>query len=208
MKELTKRQNEVLEFIKAYMEENQYPPTVREIAADFDISVRAAFDHLRALQKKHAISTDLNRSRSIRIEEPDDADDRYEDEREEIIEVPLLGNVAAGQPLIAEENFERVLKIPASSLPAGTYFALRVKGDSMLHAGILDGDTAIIRQGETAGNGDIVVARINDDAVTLKRFFRETNRIKLKAENPVYPPIYSQNARILGKLCFIIRDYT
>ncbi len=203
MKELTERQNQVLDFIKMYMEENHYPPTVREIAADFDISVRAAYDHLQALQKKDAISTDLNRSRSIRIQEQEEP----ERQQEELIEVPLLGNVAAGQPLMAEENFEKVLKFPASSLPPGNFFALKVKGDSMLQAGILDGDTAIIRQGESARNGDIVVARINDDAVTLKRFFRETNRVKLKSENPVYPPIYSQNARVLGKLSFIIREY-
>ncbi len=203
MKDLTKRQQEVLDFVIQFVENRKYPPTVRELAAHFDISVRGAFDHLKALEKKGAIRSDLNRSRSIEI-----LRDEAPEEREELIEVPLLGNVAAGQPLIAEENYERVLKIPASALKAGTYFALRVRGDSMLNAGILDGDIAIVQQTGNAKNGDIVVARVNDDAVTLKRFFRETNRIKLKAENPVYPPIYTQNARVLGKLSIIIRDYT
>lgn len=202
MKDLTKRQQEVLDYIVRYLDSRKYPPTVRELAAHFDISVRAAFDHMKALEKKGAIRSDLNRSRTIEI-----LTDDVPEEQEELIDVPLLGNVAAGQPLIAEENYERVLKIPASALKPGKYFALRVKGDSMLNAGILDGDTAIVQQTGHAVNGDIVVARINDDAVTLKRFFKETNRIKLKAENPIYPPIYTQNARVLGKLCFIIREY-
>ncbi|WP_026294985.1 transcriptional repressor LexA [Sediminispirochaeta bajacaliforniensis] len=204
MKELTERQQEVLGFLGCFIEEHQYPPTMREIAAHFDISVRAAYDHIKALEKKNAIRTDLNRSRAIEVLNREVSPEA----QPELIDVPLLGNVAAGQPLIAEENCERVLKIPASALRPGRYFALRVKGDSMLNAGILDGDTAIIQQTEQARNGDIVVARVNDEAVTLKRFYRETNRIRLKAENPVYPPIFTQHARILGKLCFIIRDYT
>jgi repressor LexA len=203
MIKLTKRQQEVLDFLIRFIDKHKYPPTVREVAANFDISVRAAFDHIKALEKKEAIRSDIHRSRAIEVINRGDSE-----EKEEMIDVPLLGNVAAGQPLIAEENYERVLKIPASTLKPGKYFALKVRGDSMLHAGILDGDTAIVQQTNSALNGDIVVARVNDDAVTLKRFFKETNRIKLKAENPVYPPIYTQNARILGKLCIIIRNYS
>ena len=177
---------------------------MREIAAHFDISPKGAHDHVKALERKGVIRCDLKRSRTI---EPVDTADK-EEKSEELREIPMLGNVAAGKPLFAEENLERMIPFPSARLKrSGMYFALSVKGDSMQDAGILDGDTAIFVQHNTAENGDIVVARVNDDAVTLKRFYREKNRIKLKAENPVYPPIYSQNVAILGKLEHIIRSY-
>ena len=109
--------------------------------------------------------------------------------------------------LFFEENYENTIKLHKSILPPGKYFALHVKGDSMQDAGIIDGDIAVFNHRSNVENGDIVVARINDEAVTLKRFFREKNRIRLKAENPIYPPIYTQNARILGKLTYLIRTY-
>lgn len=201
MRALTRRQQEVLAFLHTFIENHGYPPTMREIARHFDISVKAIFDHVKALEKKQQIRCDFNRSRAIELVKP------AAEEKEEIAEIPLLGSVAAGKPLFAEENLERMLKFPAASLKAGNYFALNVKGDSMQGAGILDGDTAIFIQRSSANNGDIVVARVNEEAVTLKRFFHEKNRIKLKAENPIYPPIYSQNVIILGKLEFIIRNY-
>ena len=123
------------------------------------------------------------------------------------MQIPILGRVAAGKPLFAEENFEGTINMPATRLGKGNFFALHVAGDSMQDIGILDGDMAIFNQKNTAENGDIVVAMINDEAYTLKRFYREKNRIKLKAENPVYPPIYTQNVKVLGKLKCIVRDY-
>lgn len=204
MKRLTARQTEVLDFIRSFIEKHSYPPTMREIAANFQISPKGAHDHVKALERKGKIRYDEKRSRTI---EPVDNPD--EEEREELRQIPLLGNVAAGKPLFAEENFERMVLFPSRQLRrSGDYFALSVKGDSMQEAGILDGDTAIFRQRTSADNGDIVVARVNEEAVTLKRFFREKNRIKLKAENPVYPPIYSQNVTILGTLEHIIRSYS
>lgn len=200
MKELTKRQKEVLGFIKKYINTHKYPPTIREIASIFDISVKGAYDHVKALEKKGQIKCDFNRSRAIEILEDTSRD-------EEFIDIPLLGNVAAGVPLFAEENLERMIKMPAENLKKGRYFALRVKGDSMREAGIFDGDTAIFLHRPTASNGDIIVAMVNEEAVTLKRFFREKNRVKLKAENPVYPPIYTQNVKILGKLEYLVRNY-
>ncbi len=200
MKKLTERQEEVLNFIKVFISTNKYPPTMREIAFSFNITANGAYDHVKALEKKGKIHCDVNRSRAIGI-----IDD--EKEQEEIIDVPLLGNVAAGLPLLTEANFDGYIKIAASNLSVGTHFALIVKGDSMQDIGIMDGDTAIMIQKQTAENGDIIVAMVNDEAVTLKRFFKEKNRIKLKAENPVYPPIYSQNVRILGKLQYLIRSY-
>jgi repressor LexA len=200
VKDLTKRQNEVLNFIKGFIASNKYPPTMREIASYFKITANGAYDHVKALEKKGKIHCDENRSRAIGII-------KEEGNAEEIIDVPLLGNVAAGLPLLTEENFDGYIKIAASNLSRGTHFALIVKGDSMQDIGIMDGDTAIMLHKQTAENGDIIVAMVNDEAVTLKRFFKEKNRIKLKAENPVYPPIYSQNVRILGKLQYLIRTY-
>jgi repressor LexA len=199
MKTLTERQGLVLGFIDGFIDERKYPPTIREIAGNFDISVKGAYDHVKALEKKGYIKCDNKLSRSIEIV--------GKDGEEELIKVPVIGNVAAGVPLLAEENYETVITVPASRIKGRAHFALRVRGDSMQDAGILDGDTAIFEQRQSADNGDIVVARINDEAVTLKRYFREKNRIKLKAENPVYPPIYTQNVRILGKLQCIIREY-
>ncbi len=198
MKALTKRQEQVLTFLKEFIEIHKYPPTIREIAANFTISVKGAYDHIKALEKKNIIRCDMNRSRAIEIV------GQVEDD--ELVTVPILGNVAAGVPLFAEENLDGDVRLPASMLKKGKHFALRVKGDSMQDAGILDGDVAVFVQQSVADNGSVVVAMVNE-AVTLKRFFKEKNRVKLKAENPVYPPIYTQNIQILGKLISIFRNY-
>lgn len=200
MKNLTRRQQEILHFIESFIGAHKYPPTIREIAAEFGISVKGAYDHVKALEKKSHIRCDLNRSRAIEVLKPGMTS-------EDFIQIPVLGNVAAGLPLLSEENLERYIRFPGEALTKGKHFALNVKGDSMQDVGIMDGDTAIFLQKQSADNGDIVVAMINDEAYTLKRYFREKNRIKLKAENPVYPPIYTQNVRILGKLECIVRNY-
>jgi repressor LexA len=200
MKALTNRQQEILDFIKSFIRNHKYPPTIREIAGNFSISVKGAYDHVKALEKKEQIKCDLGRSRAMEI--VDDGSEPVD-----FIEVPLIGHVAAGIPLFAEENWDGVLKVSSANLSSGKHFALRVQGDSMEGAGILDGDTAIFEQRQQADNGDIIVAMINDEAVTLKRFYKEKNRVKLKAENPIYPPIYTQNVRVLGKLSCIIRNY-
>lgn len=200
MKTLTNRQREILGFIKGFIKEHKYPPTIREIAGNFSISVKGAYDHVKALEKKERIKCDLGRSRAIEIIE-------HDAQETDFVEVPLIGHVAAGIPLFAEENWEGVLKVSSQNLNQGKHFALHVQGDSMEGVGILNGDVAIFEQRQQADNGDIVVAIINDEAVTLKRFFKEKNRVKLKAENPVYPPIYTQNVRVLGKLSCIIRNY-
>ncbi len=201
MKGLTVRQKEVLEYIKTYIRTYKYPPTVREVADHLRVSVKGAYDHLKALQKKQAIKCNLNRSRAIKV--LGDGDLYQEDQYRSI---PILGSVAAGKPLFAEENMDGHLAVPQGYLRSGKYFALRVRGDSMKDAGIFDGDITVIRHQSTADNGDVVVALV-DEAVTLKRFFLEKNRVMLKAENPAYPPIYTQNVRILGKLLFLIRNY-
>ena len=203
MKELTHRQQEVLSYLEAYIDEHKYPPTMREVAAHFGISAKGAHDHIKALEKKNHIRCDINRSRAIEIL----GQTSVQEHREENLEIPILGNVAAGLPIFSEANYDGHVLVAADSLRPGNHFALKVSGDSMQGAGILDGDLGIFVQRNVANNGDIVVAMINEESVTLKRFFKEKNRIKLKAENPVYPPIYTQNVRILGKLQRIIRYY-
>ncbi len=200
MKKLTPRQKQVLDFIGLYISAHKFPPTIREISERFSISIRGAYDHVTALRRKNVIRCNANRSRTIEILDNPDRDE------EKFRRVPVLGTVAAGRPLLAEENLEGYLTVPEAYLKKGNYFALHVRGDSMSGAGIRNGDTAVILQQSTARNGDIVVATV-DDAVTLKRFFQEKNRVKLQAENPAYPPIYSQDLRILGRLAFLMRSY-
>lgn len=200
MKGITNRQSEVLDYIKSFIDEHHFPPTIREISDHFSISVKGAYDHVKALEKKRYLKIDNNRSRTIEVIGHRDR------EADDILEIPILGNVAAGLPLLAEENLEGKVRLPAENLGRGDHFALHVRGDSMRDAGIVDGDLAIVRQQQVANNGDIVVAMV-DEAVTLKRFYREKNRVRLQAENPEYPPIFTQNVRVLGKLAHLIRNY-
>ncbi len=200
MKGLTKRQEEVLGFIKEFLLRNKFPPTIREIATHFEVSVKAAYDHVKALEKKGIIHCNQNRSRAIEVLVDSD-------EESLVVSVPILGRVAAGIPILAEENLDGTVLLPQGFLGSGTHFALKVKGDSMTGAGILDGDLAVIRSQAVAENGEIVVAMTDEDAVTLKRYFKERSRVKLQAENPAYNPIYAQGVRILGKLVSVVRRY-
>jgi repressor LexA len=201
MKELTERQKEVLSFIADYIKKNSYPPAIREIADNFSISVKGAHDHIIALRKKGFLKQADKRPRTMGLTHS------QQEDSEEWVEVPLLGSVAAGAPILAEENFDGNIMMHRSLLKKNKkYFALKVKGDSMSGAGILDGDTAIIEKQNTVHNGEIAVA-VTDEAATLKRFYRESSRIRLQAENPAYKPIYSQHVRILGRLHTIIRNY-
>jgi repressor LexA len=199
MKTLTVRQKEVLDFISSYIEEHAYPPTIREMAERFSISVKGAYDHVKALEKKGHIRLGENRSRALELTS------RERPERS-VVEVPLLGAVAAGRPITANENYSGTIHVPADMVRAAPCFALSVRGDSMKDVGIFHGDIAVIEQRQSADDGEIVVAMI-DDAVTLKRFFRESNRVKLMAENPAYAPIYTQDVKILGRLRGLIRKY-
>lgn len=203
MKELTRRQTEVLEFIKDYIEENSYAPAVRDIARNFEITAKAAHDHLKALEKKGVIHSQSGISRSTGVVGFTTSPSI------ETISVPVLGATAAGIPILAEENKEYDLHIPSKMLSSsGSFFALHVEGDSMEDAGILDGDLAIIKLANTANNGEIVVARIGEEnRVTLKRFYLTPNAIELRAENSKYGSIFSKDVTIIGKLQLIIRDY-
>jgi len=202
MKELTKRQKEVLSFIAAYIKSHSYPPTIREIGDHFSISVKGAYDHIAALKRKQCLKQDNNRSRTMGL-----VVSKVDEDLGTISKIPIVGTVAAGTPILSEENWEGTITLHQSMLKKNkVYFAVRVRGDSMSGAGIMDGDMAIIEKMAVVKNGEIAVAVI-DDAVTLKRFFKENARIKLQAENPDYKPIYCQDVRILGRLSQIIRHY-
>lgn len=200
MNDLTPRRRQTYRFILSFLERHGFPPSVREVASHLGITTKGAFDHLRALERQGYIGRGSRRSRAITIT-------RRQAEEPEIVEIPVLGTVVAGQPLLAEENLDGTYPLTRSGIGAGEYFALRVRGDSMLDAGINDGDLAVIRRQPTAADGDIVVAMI-DDAVTLKWFYKESQRVRLQAANPAYPPIYATtDLRILGKLARLVRDY-
>ena len=200
MKEITERQKEVLNFISQFTENNDYPPTVREISDNFKISLRAVQDHITALQKKGYLTQCQKRARSIRVL----TDCREKDSKTILEKVPILGTVAAGKPLLSEENFDGYVNLPEPFVrPGKSYFALRVRGLSMQNAGILDGDLAVIEQANTAVDGQIIVAVI-DDAITLKRYYKEANRVRLQPENPDFQAIYCQDVRIVGTLASIV----
>ncbi len=202
MKQITDRQKEVLNFISDFTKENGYPPTVREIGEHFGISLRAVQDHIAALQKKGYLSQCQKRARSISVL----VDSKKEDEPF-VAKVPLLGNVAAGKPLLSEENLDGYINLTEPFVrPGKTYFALRVRGTSMINAGILEGDLAIIEQAQTAVDGQIVVA-VLDNAITLKRFYKEADRVRLQPENPDFSAIYSTEVTIVGILSNIVRTY-
>lgn len=203
MKQITERQKEVLMFIADFTEQNVYPPTVREISDHFGISLRAVQDHLAALQKKGYLSTEQKRSRSIRVL----VDERQKESKVFMEKVPLLGTIAAGKPLLCEENLDGFVNLTEPFIhPGKNYFALRVRGTSMINAGILEGDLAVIEQCEVASDGQIVVAVI-DNAITLKRYYKEMDRVRLQPENPDFKPIYCRDLRIVGTLSSIVRTY-
>jgi repressor LexA len=203
MRGITDRQKEVLTFISSYTEENSYPPTVRDISNHFGISLRAVQDHILALQKKGFLSQSQKKARSIRV-----LSDCREKEPETFIgKVPLLGTVAAGKPLLSEENLDGYVNLTEPFVrPGKSYFALRVRGQSMINAGILDGDLAVVEHASTAQDGQIIVAVI-DDAITLKRYYKEAERIRLQPENPNFQAIYCTDVRIVGILSNIVRTY-
>ena len=203
MKEATERQREILNFIAIYSVENNFPPTIREIASHFSLSIKGAYDHISALKKKGYLKYKSRQSRTMEVSEFERTK-----AKKELIAVPVLGVIAAGQPCFAEENYDGFITIHASMLKKSRdYFALKVRGDSMTDAGILEGDTAIVEKQSDIQNGEIAVIQL-EGKITLKRFFREGDTIKLQSENPQYKPIYCNGSvTILGRLTCVMRMY-
>jgi repressor LexA len=205
MKELAPRQKEVLLYIVAYIKKHSYPPTIRDIADHFSMSVKGAYDHVVALRRKNYLKQNRNRSRTLELVQA-----KVDEDLGTIVRIPIVGTVAAGVPILSEENIEGFITMDQSVLKKSrTYFAVRVRGDSMSGAGIMDGDLAIIEKRNMVENGDIAVAVV-DDAFTLKHFYKiENYRIKLVAENPKYKPmiIRGEHVRLEGRLVQIVRYY-
>lgn len=201
-KDLTDKQQMIFEFIKATINDSGFPPTVREIGDRFGITVKGAYDHLKAIEKKGYIRTEQNKSRAIVVLNDSDTAEAASGG----ISIPLLGRIAAGSPILAEENVEDYLTFPESMFTNGEYFALNVKGDSMIDGGILDGDIAIIKKQNTANNGEIIAALLEDEA-TLKIFSKAGNAVKLVPMNSAYKPIECRDLSILGKLAAVFRRY-
>jgi repressor LexA len=200
-KKLTEKRDNSLNFIKGNIRDTGFPPTVREIGDEFNITVKGAYDHVKAIEKKGYIRTEKNKSRAIIVVDQDDMIET------DAVNIPLLGRIAAGAPIFAEENIEEYLSFPKSMFGKGDYFALDVRGDSMIEGGILDGDIAIIKQQDTANNGDIVAALVEDEEATLKRFKNTGKNVQLIPENSAYQPIITTDVKILGILSGVFRKY-
>ena len=198
-KSLTKKQDRIFGFVRKHVQDIGYPPTVREIGMAFGISEKGAHDHLNAIEKKGYIRRVPKKPRAIEILEfvpqklPQTA-----------VEVPIVGRVAAGEPVLASENLDGTLPVPREVVKEDTCFALRISGQSMIDAGIFEGDLVIVRSQNYADAGDIVVALLDEEA-TVKRFFRDGNKIRLQPENSVMSPIIVDDAQILGKVVGLFR---
>ena len=203
-KRVTDKQRRVLEYIHSYVEDNGYSPAIRDIAGEFECSVKGAYDHVVALEKKGLIDRAKNRSRSMLLAEKGRQTLKLTEPRK----VPVLGRIAAGSMTYADQNVEEYVSLPFEEMQDGSarLFALRVKGDSMINAGIREGDIAVFREQPSAQTGDIVAA-MNEDEATIKMYFQQGGRIVLKAANPTYPDLYFNELRILGRLKSLIRIY-
>lgn len=202
MSDISARQKQILEYIKAEVKEKGYPPSVREICDAVGLkSTSTVHTHLSALENKGMIRRDPAKPRAIEILEP-----FYDAPQRELVQVPILGNIAAGTPILAEENIEDTFPIPVEYVHNDTVFMLRVKGKSMIEAGIFDRDLILVRQQNDAINGDIVVALIEDYA-TVKTFYREKDFIRLQPENSAMSPIIVKEVLILGKVIGLFRKF-
>src|SRR5213593_4291587 len=203
---LTGRQQEIWDFLVDYVDQHGYPPTVREIGEAVGLaSPSTVHAHLANLERAGLLKRDPTKPRAIEL--------RREPKALPVSDVhrlPLVGEVAAGGPLLAEQNIEEYLAVPEPLARGGEEFLLRVKGDSMINAGILDGDFVVVRRQQDARNGDIVAALAGDDETadeaTVKTFFREAGRIRLQPENDALEPIYARHVQILGKVVGVFRS--
>jgi repressor LexA len=201
-RDLTKRQQQILDFIRGEIHRCGYPPSVREIGEAVGLSSSSTVhSHLAALEAKGFIRRDPSKPRALEVLDYRDTDRGID--LSSVRAVPVVGQVAAGQPILAAENIEQTMSLPVEIADDST-FILRVRGESMIEAGIMDGDFVVVRQQPTAENGEIVVAML-DDSATVKTFYRESDRIRLQPENSTMEPIYSRDVSILGKVVALFR---
>jgi repressor LexA len=207
---LTARQQEIWQFLVEYTDGHGYPPTVREIGEAVGLaSPSTVHAHLANLERGGLLKRDPSKPRALDLIGHRTVTATAPQPVEEVPRLPLLGQIAAGSPLLAEENVEERIAIP-ESLGRGADFLLTVRGDSMIEAGILDGDTIVVRKQEDASNGDVVVALVGDDEganeATVKTFYRETGRIRLQPENSALEPIYADHVQVMGKVVGVFRS--
>jgi repressor LexA len=199
---ITKKQEEILTYIKKEILDHGYPPSVREICEAVHLkSTSSVHAHLETMEKNGYIRRDPTKPRAIEI-----IDDQFQLTRREMVNLPILGKVAAGEPIFAEQNIEDYFPIPADYMPNQESFMLKVQGESMIEAGIFDGDMLIVKRQETAKNGDIVVALI-DDSATVKTFYKEDGHYRLQPENASMEPIIVDHVSILGQVFGVFRFY-
>jgi len=206
--DLTKRQQEIFDFIKKYSARYGYPPTVRDIGKAVGLaSSSTVHAHLANLEKVGLLRRDPSKPRAIEL--LDRAVGSAVESMRSVVRpgLPVVGAVAAGQPVLAEENIEDYVQVPAAIGGDEAEFILRVRGDSMRDAGILEGDHVVVRQQETATDGDIVVALVGEEA-TVKRFFREPDHVRLQPENPAFEPIRSKEVQVVGRVVGLLRAVT
>lgn len=199
---ITDKQREILEYMKEQILSKGYPPTVRDICEAVNLkSTSSVHSHLETLEKNGYIRRDPTKPRAIEI-----IDENFNLTRREMVNVPLVGRVAAGEPILAVENIENYFPIPAEYMPNAESFMLRVKGESMINAGIFDGDQILVQKCDTARNGEMVVALV-DDSATVKTFYKEGDHIRLQPENDTMDPIIVPNCSILGKVFGVFRFF-
>lgn len=200
---ISPKQTEILEYIKSEIINRGFPPAVREICEAVNLkSTSSVHSHLETLERNGYIRRDPTKPRAIEI-----VDDNFNLTRRELVNVPVVGRVAAGEPILAVENVENYFPIPAEFMPNSQTFMLNVKGESMINAGILDGDQILVQQQSTAENGDIVVALI-DDSATVKTFYKEDDHYRLQPENDTMDPIIvKDDLKILGKVIGVFRFF-
>lgn len=202
-RKITAKQEEILNYIKNEILERGFPPAVREICQAVGLkSTSSVHSHLESLEKNGYIRRDPTKPRAIEI-----LDDSFQIVRREMVNVPVVGTVAAGQPILAEQNIDSYYPIPAEFMPNEQTFILKVKGDSMVNAGILNGDSVVVKQQSTAHNGEIVVALVEDSA-TVKTFYKEDGHIRLQPENDTMDPIIVDDCQILGKVFGVFRFFS
>ena len=199
---ITAKQTEILEYIKEEILKRGYPPAVREICEAVNLkSTSSVHSHLETLEKNGYIRRDPTKPRAIEI-----CDDSFQMVRKEMVSLPVVGQVAAGQPILAQQNIDNYFPVPAEFVPKGESFILKVKGDSMMNVGIYNGDQIFVQCCNTARNGDIVVALV-DDSATVKTFYKENGYIRLQPENDSMEPIIVDDCQILGKVFGVFRIF-
>ena len=197
---ISKKQSEILEYIKSEILSKGYPPAVREICEAVDLkSTSSVHSHLETLEKNGYIRRDPTKPRAIEI-----LDDDFNLTRREVVNVPIVGHVAAGEPILATKNIENYFPIPVEYMPNEETFMLKVKGESMINAGIFNGDNVLVKKQPNADNGDIVVALV-DDSATVKTFYKEDGYYRLQPENDTMDPIIVKECSILGKVFGVFR---